>query len=430
MVYSLEQIGLFFVVYSFLGWCGEVAVAAVNRRRFVNRGFINGPLCPIYGISAVSFAVFLPELKGNYLFCFLAGLILASVNEYFTGYYLEKIFQRKWWDYSDQRFNLGGYICLKNSLIWGLCAIVTLNLTNYWLCMLADHIPSRLLVIAELLLLVLTGIDALGSSYAILGLKKNSNMIRISRNMHQTSIFLEGAITQNIQKRMIKAFPNIEAEKKEAAGTGLGFGKLVLLFVIAAFLGDIIESIFVYLTDHVWVSRSSVIYGSFSYVWGLGGVMLTIMLYHLKDKNESSIFVAGTMLGGAFEYICSVVLELMFHTVFWDYSKIPFNLGGRINLLYCFFWGIVAVIWMKRIFPVLDRLIDRFMEKRKSYVSGLCYGLFIFFVLNAAVSGAALSRYYQRNAGEPPKNQVEIFIDANYSDELMEAIYPYAKFVE
>ena len=68
------------------------------------------------------------------------------------------------------------------------------------------------------------------------------------------------------------------------------------------------------------------------------------MLYQYRDRSDSFIFIFGTVLGGAYEYICSVVLELVFGTVFWDYSKIPFNLGGRINLLYCFFWGIAAVV--------------------------------------------------------------------------------------
>lgn len=95
------------------------------------------------------------------------------------------------------------------------------------------------------------------------------------------------------------------------------------------------------------MSRSSVLYGPFSIVWGLGCVLLTALLYKYKDRSDRYIFLAGTVLGGAYEYSCSVFTELVFGTVFWDYSHIPFNLGGRINLLFCFFWGIAAVVWLK-----------------------------------------------------------------------------------
>ena len=123
---------------------------------------------------------------------------------------------------------------------------------------------------------------------------------------------------------------------------------------IGAFLGDITETIFCYTRTGIIMSRSSVVYGPFSIVWGLGCVLLTAFLYPYREKNDRYIFLAGTILGGAYEYICSVFSELVFGTVFWDYSAIPFNLGGRINLLYCFFWGIVAVVWLKMLYPILS----------------------------------------------------------------------------
>ena len=98
------------------------------------------------------------------------------------------------------------------------------------------------------------------------------------------------------------------------------------------------------------MSRSSVVYGPFSVVWGLGVVVLTMMLHKYKDRDDRYIFLFGTVVGGAYEYICSVFTEIAFGTVFWDYSKLPFNLGGRINLLYCFFWGLAAVIWIKLLY--------------------------------------------------------------------------------
>jgi len=146
---------------------------------------------------------------------------------------------------------------------------------------------------------------------------------------------------------MEMAFPVLEAGelKKQAKpkvkpavfAAGCSFYKLASLFFIGAFLGDITETVFCLITTGRLMSRSSVVYGPFSIVWGLGCALLTAVLYRIRDKSDSYIFVAGTLLGGAYEYICSVFTELVFGTVFWDYSGFRFNLGGRINLLYCFF---------------------------------------------------------------------------------------------
>lgn len=117
------------------------------------------------------------------------------------------------------------------------------------------------------------------------------------------------------------------------------------------------------------MSRSSVIYGPFSIVWGLGCAFLTLLLYRYRNKSDGSIFLAGTLLGGAYEYICSVFTEMVFGTIFWDYSGFAFNLGGRINLLYCFFWGIAAVVWLKFIYPKLSGWIEKIPKKRvRSFV--------------------------------------------------------------
>lgn len=88
------------------------------------------------------------------------------------------------------------------------------------------------------------------------------------------------------------------------------------------------------------MSRSSLVWGDFSVVWGLAIALVTWMLYHYREKSDGYIFIMGTLLGGTYEYVCSVFTEIVFGQVFWDYSAMQFNLGGRINLLFCFFWGL------------------------------------------------------------------------------------------
>ena len=112
MEYTVYQLLWFFLAYSFLGWLGETALAAAKRRRRINRGFLNVPFSPVYGLAAVLFAIFLPELKNTPFFLFLFGLIIATGLELFTGILLEHLSGQKWWDYSRYRFLFEGHICL------------------------------------------------------------------------------------------------------------------------------------------------------------------------------------------------------------------------------------------------------------------------------------------------------------------------------
>ncbi|GAA0795192.1 hypothetical protein GCM10008910_13590 [Faecalicatena orotica] len=432
MIYTGYELLWIYLIYSFIGWCGEVAVAAVTRHKFINRGFVNGPLCPIYGAGAVAFAVFLPELEHHIFFLFLGGLILASFIEYMTGRLMEKIFHKKWWDYSNERFHIEGYVCLKTSVIWGLCAVVSIKFLNPLLYSLISLIPELAGMIIVWAAAVLLGIDTAGSSIAILGLKKNKRISQITAELHKTSKLLENALTLRIQNRMLKAFPEIEpaaAEEKEKVkperfAEGCSFYKLVSLFFIGAFLGDIVETIFCLATSGELMSRSSVVYGPFSIVWGLACGLLTAILYKYRDKSDRYIFIFGTVLGGAYEYICSVFTELVFGTVFWDYSDFAFNLGGRINLLYCFFWGIAAVIWMKAVYPVLSGWIEK-LPMRAGKI--LCNLMIVFMIINILMSGLALGRYSERQTGKIQQTAVGQFFDEHFPDERMERIYPNAK---
>ena len=115
---------LSFFVYGFLGWCTEVAYAAVKQGKFVNRGFLNGPICPVYGIGVGVVVQFLTPVENNIVLLYISSTILVTVIEGITGFLLEKIFHNKWWDYSDQPFQLFGQICLPFTILFsGLCAL-------------------------------------------------------------------------------------------------------------------------------------------------------------------------------------------------------------------------------------------------------------------------------------------------------------------
>lgn len=441
MVISFYELCWLYFIYSFIGWCGEVCVAAIHKKRFINRGFVSGPLCPIYGAGAVAFSVFLPELKGNIFFLFLGGVILASFIEFATGALMEKVFHKKWWDYSKIRFNFEGYICLRYSLLWGIFAVLLVYFVNPFLTSVTAFLPKPLGIV---LLWVFSGLlilDTFGTTLAVWGMQKRIQQLsQLTEGMGQVSKILENAITRKITSRMEKAFPNLEAkklmaqpvsrEKPEVFAKGCSFYKLISLFFVGAFLGDITETVFCLVTTGQLMSRSSVVYGPFSIVWGLGCSLLTVILYRIKNKSDSYIFVAGTLLGGAYEYVCSVVTELLFGTVFWDYSGFRFNLGGRINLLYCFFWGIAAVVWMKFLYPKFSGWIEKIPMRFGRY---LCNALIVFMIFDVLLSAAALARYEKRQTLQKIETEVlsgfDEFLDTHFDDERMERIYPNAKIV-
>ena len=440
MEHSFYQLLWFFLVYSFLGWLMETAAAAARKGRLLNRGFLNAPFSPIYGLSAVLFAIFLPELKSAPFFLFLGGMILATALELVTGALLERIFGQKWWDYSQEPWNFNGYICLKYSVLWGLLALFCLFVGDPLLVAFTDWMPESVGRIIAIVVLVLLVIDFAGSGAALLQLNgslKEPN--EVSRRWRAVSNALDNALTRAIQRRMARAYPSLEKERlkqerrKEKAraqvfAQGAGLYKLTWIFVIAAFLGDIFETFFCRFSMGEWMSRSSVLYGPFSIVWGFGAVILTALLYRYRTRSDGFLFLFGTVLGGAYEYGCSVLSELLFGTIFWDYSHIPFNLGGRINLLFCFFWGIATVVWIKVLYPRLSGLIER-IPMRTGKV--LTWVLVLFMTVNIALSGLAFGRYVERNTMEiPSQGALAEFLDSCYPDDRIEQVYPSAKFVD
>lgn len=146
MLYSFSQLVYFFTIYSFLGWVIEVIYALADTKKFINRGFLFGPFCPIYGFGVVSLITLLQPFSFHPIILFFGVALITSIIEYFTGFILDKIFQSHWWDYSQEKFNLNGYICLRFSLYWGIFGtflfyfihpriqdlIVQSSLNNFW----------------------------------------------------------------------------------------------------------------------------------------------------------------------------------------------------------------------------------------------------------------------------------------------------------
>lgn len=430
MQYTGYELLWLFLAYSFLGWVLETVTAAVKQKKIVNRGMINGPFCIIYGTAAVLMSIGLHEVTGIWLF--LGSVIYAASLEWIAGHLIEKYYHERWWDYSKSRWNLDGYICLPMSLLWGVLGFFCVKWGNLLLVKFYGILPDFLQKFFVWALLIALIIDAMASYILITGKSGRLDRWEAADNQFaNVAARLGKVISGQVEKRIHGAYQAIEQlEQEEVFGTfaeGCGFYKVVLLFLVGAFLGDITETIFCRITAGVWMSRSSVVWGPFSIVWGLAIALVTAMLYKYRNRSDRFLFLTGTFLGGAYEYFCSVFTEMAFGTVFWDYSEIPFNLGGRINLLYCFFWGIAAVVWFKCCYPFISNLIEKLPV---IFGKLFTWALVVFMCCNITVSCMALLRYGQRQEGALAESGWQVWIDGHFDDARMERIYPNAVMVE
>lgn len=160
---ELARAVLLFFIYGFLGWCVEVAFAACKSGKFVNRGFLNGPICPIYGFGVTAVAVLLQPVRSNPWLLYLGAFLLTSLLELITGWLLEKIFHAKWWDYSKMPLNIGGYVCLLFSLIWGFACMAIVQWVHPLFVAAVNVLPSLLTYIFDVLLLALLVADLIAT---------------------------------------------------------------------------------------------------------------------------------------------------------------------------------------------------------------------------------------------------------------------------
>ena len=426
---NFYTLSVIYLVYSFLGWVGETVVATIKGRQFTNRGMASGPFCFVYGTAGVLLAVGLADLRTNWLALFAGSFLIATVVEWVTAKFLERVHHRRWWDYSGKKFNLDGYVCLQYSVLWGVLGAVSVRWGNDLLLRLCAVFPPLLFHIAVWVSMSIAALDQISAAVVVERYAaKHPRLEQLGQELGKGKSRLQQKIAASVERRIQKAYP--EAARPEPTTTtekAMSFSDLVWLFVVGAFLGDVVETIFCRVTAGVWMSRSSLVWGPFSVVWGLALVLATVLLRGSERKSESRIFWFGVILGGAYEYVCSAVTELLFGTVFWDYSGFKFNLGGRINLLYCFFWGIAAVAWIRYGYP----LVAKGMNKLKTHIRPwMTAALAVFMAVNMGVSALAMARYDARTSGVEAATPLAVFLDAHFDNARMERIYPNAKKVE
>ena len=196
--------------------------------------------------------------------------------------------------------------------------------------------------------------------------------------------------------------------------------KIFWVFIIGCILGYIFEMIIVLFQKGYFESRKGLIYGPFSPVYGIGGIIYYLIFKHIKTRNKLAVFLIAMILGGTTEYICSFMQEKIFGTISWDYSYLPFNINGRTSLLHCTYWGIAGILYTTYIEKLIEK-IEKILDRKKMETITICF--VVFMVLNIQISAFASIRQKNRINNIPPQNKLDEFLDKHYPDELMNKIY-------
>ncbi len=423
MNYSYLDLVFYFLIYSFLGWAAEVVFFAVRDHKLRNRGFFNLPFCLSYGVVMDILIVMLPTMNGRYVEQYVTSLVVASVVTFLSAALAKRVSRTVLWQYQENNLFSGRRKQLLLGLLHGLAFYAAYLLLHPLIFTLVELLPDLVIGIISLVLAVLLAADFV----TILVILRRGRTPEAVEKLRQESRkqTLAQRICHAIWHRLDKAYPEWDAMERPAGkpifAEGVCFDKLVWVFLITSFLGDIIETFYCRIVGGIWMSRSSLIYGTFSVVWGIGAVVLTVVLRRLAGKEDRYIFLAGCVIGGVYEYLCSVFTEYVFGTTFWDYSEMPFNFGGRTNLLFCIFWGLLAVAWMKLLYPPISRLVEKIPP-----VTGkvLTWIVLVLLILDAILSAGAMLRYVARQSDPIAHNAVEQFLDMAYPDKFIQWLWP------
>lgn len=207
---------LYFIIYSFLGWFMEVCVSLWNKHKFINRGFLIGPYCPIYGWGCLAIILVVGKDTSDILGVFLKSILICSLLEYFTSYFMEKIFNVRWWDYSNKKFNINGRICLETMIPFGLLASLIIYVLHPAVIKIVDKLSPTALLWVAITLFIIYIIDNIISTYILFKIKGKIKSER-KDNTEKIKQYIEKWFQENtvLYRRIKSAFPKLQVFIKE-----------------------------------------------------------------------------------------------------------------------------------------------------------------------------------------------------------------------
>lgn len=206
---------LLFLIYSFIGWLIEVIGKLIEKHKFINRGFLIGPICPIYGHGCILMILTLSRYKDNPLTLFIYAIFICSLLEYFTSYFMEKIFKARWWDYSTKRFNLNGRICAETMIPFGILGTLVICVINPIFEYLLNLFNFETIKITAIILFIIYIIDYTISLIIMFGFKGTLKTVEKDGTEEITKKVKKILINKNVlYKRLVEAFPNFMNPKE------------------------------------------------------------------------------------------------------------------------------------------------------------------------------------------------------------------------
>ena len=196
--------------------------------------------------------------------------------------------------------------------------------------------------------------------------------------------------------------------------------KLLYIFIIASICGYFIELIWTFVTKGIFINHSAVIIGPFNFAYGICGVALTLLLERFKNESYLKIFLLSFIGGSILEYIMSFGMELVLGFTAWDYSNNFLNFNGRICLLFSVFWGMLGILWIKIIYPQLEKILNKISPKVYKI---LIISLTIFLIIDIFLTVSAVNRARQDDKGIPPKNSYERFLDNTFNSKYLKNMF-------
>lgn len=207
---------ILFLVYSFVGWLIEVIVTFNSDKKFVNRGFLLGPYCPIYGFSSIIMIFYLSRYSDNFITVFLLAVVVCSGMEYIVSYLMEKLFKARWWDYSNRKFNINGRVCLENSIWFGLLGVLLIFIINPFLYNFILKFSDKVIIIIGIILLIVFITDMIISLDVTFKIKSTINKLVKKDSTEEFNHKIKEIINNKLlTRRLIKAFPKVRFNIKD-----------------------------------------------------------------------------------------------------------------------------------------------------------------------------------------------------------------------
>ncbi len=493
---------LYFSAYSVIGWAVESAYCSLRAKKLINRGFLAGPICPIYGFGGLIMHLLSGMLAANPLLAFIVSTAVAAILGYCASYGLERFFDLRLWDHSGEPFNFNGRICLRWFLMLGLAGLLVVYLLAPAARWAYSLVPRNYARAGASLAFVFIVVDFLQATTNAMRLRESAyglqSIVKELRAMEREGILpgdaalsmrhlralaredklgpegkllierYAGIVDKRGQsRRLLMAYPSMRmraldisldnlrsvlhdnarklrergqektARVKTSARNARGrvraiYGgllpyKLVWIFFLSSLIGYMLEMVYCVVLNGVVESRQGMLIGPFNQVYGLGAVIMVLVLLPLSRKNDRWLFFGGMILGGAIEFLFSFFQEAIFGSVSWEYSTLPFSIQGRANLFYMFFWGILGLLFMKEVYPRMDGMIGR-VPRRQGRAFAVAMAVFL--VLDMGLSALAVHRWSERMGGADPSptNAMEAYLDEYYGDAQMREIYPHMHF--